>query len=218
MGHHSMDQYSLLDDFDSEAADATFRAGASGLADVVSPRSEANAQPICAPVAMPSEVLLAASDEVRGKCQLFCDVCTALEPSEDPAAHDLLQELRRDLERTTADLRTRASLATAEKELMDSLEQLELISDVLEMYTSKAESYQPQLYQPPAVVMSPTATHVPSFESDLIDLLGPAAATVTTQPALLALTKTKSEQDFDDFFSQQAAGPVFTHIGTVGYP
>merc|ERR1711998_315357 len=146
MGHHTMASYSQLLDCDDDLVAHSTEASLprSDLNDIFSPRHATIATPAATVIGVAVPALNVGSDisEVRGKCDLFCDVCTALEPSEDPAANELLLELKADLERVRAELQTRASLATEERDLMESLEQLELITDVLETYRQKAQAYQ----------------------------------------------------------------------------
>merc|ERR1711998_2873 len=215
----TMASYSRLDDDCSDDFLAHSTGGAHGF-DIFSPRHTAADTHVAPTVVVATPVPDGGSNasdgiftsDARDKCEVFSAVCTALDPSEDPAANELLQELKRDLERVRAELQTRASLATEEHDLMDCLEQLELVTDGLEVYRQKA-----QVYHPPSLPSLPAA--VSGIESELRDLLGVPGATpqsAATQQPPQVLAKTKSEQDFDNFFAQQSKNPVFSPHGLMG--
>merc|ERR1712139_767 len=169
--------------------------------------------------AAPAHVAVAArqatpADEARARAALFCEVVSALEPGEDPLTHELLQEMKRGLQQAQSELHNTITLEQDEAALMDKLAVNDVLDAALATYHERVAhgcSEQQAATDKPVAMAAPERTPEPAtgLESELMDLLGmapaqPDIAPVATcpTPAAALLHRTKSEQEFDDFFTK----------------
>merc|ERR1712139_97091 len=141
-------------------------------------------------------------DAAREQINLFRSVLEAHGIGE---ASDLLEELRGGLARTQAELHSRITVAHDEDELMECLGVNERIDKALTQYekTTKSRISQQSKAEPKA----------DNTLEELRDLLGPPSQIVTAAPRIpvqpiqtqpVALVKTRSTLEFEEFFAQQS--------------
>merc|ERR1712093_66552 len=152
------------------------------------------------------------ADELRIQCTVLKDVCAALEPGEDPRSNALLQELQQGVARAQETLHSKMVLVTDEAALMDALALNDLVAGALAVYSQRMEEGA-SVVAPPVVPVVEAAP-IASEDLELMDLLGMPATQPAAQPALV---KTKSEEDFDDFFSGRST-PCATNTRGIFSP
>merc|ERR1711939_777507 len=123
--------------------------------------------------------------QLREQCILFRAVCDALEPREDGASNELLQELRCSLQRAQSELQSRITLVQAEAELMEGLSLHDLIEETMELYRTRTQ----QQTQAPADLTATNdeaaAIKDSTVEHELVDLLCLASSTTTSTTGMV---------------------------------
>merc|ERR1712199_63176 len=126
------------------------------------------------PAETTGDVASSSKEQLLGHCELFQQVCAAIDPTEDLSKHGLLQELRLLLERGQAELQTKITLVEDEARLMDLLAVNDVVDAAMAIYRQQLDR---ATKTKPASESSTTAPAPASstIENELMDLLGMAA-------------------------------------------
>jgi len=156
-------------------------------------------EPIVASTLLPEIVVESAPHPLREQCALFRQICE-VDGQHDPLSNTLLQDLYTELQRGQAELQSLMTMIEVEEELIECLALHDLVASTMAIYHRQVELYR----EAPPVEM-PQQTKVDQGEQrELKDLLGygPSSEGQAVSAQLpQKLAKSKSMQEFEDFFS-----------------